>query len=480
MPEEPTISNAAEGTQIERPLEASHEDRRVEELISTGAEAPELAVAVEAQEAADAADTLERLPEHEAIEVLGEMEFEAAAEALAHMVPALAAGVVEELAEDRPKIAARLLEEMAPDDATDLLQELAAMPRERVLAAMSAETLRRLRDLLRFPEDTAGGLMTTDYLAVRAEMTVAEAVEAIRRVEIHEDTTDAYVVDRRGHLEGTVSLRTMLLARPDERIGDLADRRVDAVPPELDREAVARSFERYDHLVLPVVDEKRRLLGIVTVDDVIDTIRAETTEDAQLMVGAGREEAVTSTIAFKLRSRLPWLVVNLFTSAVAAMVVLQFEGLIAELAVLAVLMPLVANQAGNAGQQSLAVTLRGLVLDEVPHRGGFALLLREGGVGLVNGVCCGVLVGGAIAAIELLSGGGSAWRLGVVVAIAMSVALAVGCLAGAGIPILMRRAGADPATASTIFLTMVTDSLSFLSFLGLASALSGWIEAPPA
>ncbi|MHC4833814.1 MAG: magnesium transporter [Planctomycetota bacterium] len=457
MPEEPTISNAAEGTQIERPLEASHEDRRVEELISTGAEAPELAVAVEAQEAADAADTLERLPEHEAIEVLGEMEFEAAAEALAHMVPALAAGVVEELAEDRPKIAARLLEEMAPDDATDLLQELAATPRERVLAAMSAETLRRLRDLLRFPEDTAGGLMTTDYLAVRAEMTVAEAVEAIRRVEIHDDTTDAYVVDRRGHLEGTVSLRTLLLARPDERIGDLADRRVDAVPPELDREAVARSFERYDHLVLPVVDEKRRLLGIVTVDDVIDTIRAETTEDAQLMVGAGREEAVTST-----------------------MVVLQFEGLIAELAVLAVLMPLVANQAGNAGQQSLAVTLRGLVLDEVPHRGGFALLLREGGVGLVNGVCCGVLVGGAIAAIELLSGGGSAWRLGVVVAIAMSVALAVGCLAGAGIPILMRRAGADPATASTIFLTMVTDSLSFLSFLGLASALSGWIEVPPA
>lgn len=478
MSEETPTPIATEGTQIERPLEASSEDRLVEELISTGADAPELAVAVGAQEAADAADTLERLPEQAALEVLGEMEFEAAAEALAHMVPALAAGVVEELAEDRPVIAARLLEEMAPDDATDLLQELGVAPRERILAEMGVETLRRLRDLLRFPEDTAGGLMTTDYLAVRAEMTVAEAVEAIRRVEIHEDTTDAYVVDRRGHLEGTVSLRTLLLAGSEERIGDLADRRIDAVPPELDREAVARSFERYDHLVLPVVDERRRLLGIVTVDDVIDTIRAETTEDAQLMVGAGREEAVTSTLAFKLRSRLPWLVVNLFTSAVAAMVVLQFEGLIAELAVLAVLMPLVANQAGNAGQQSLAVTLRGIVLHEVPHRGAAGLLLREGGVGLVNGVCCGVLVGSAIALIELAAGGGAAWRLGVVVAVAMSVALAVGCLAGAGIPMLMRRAGADPATASTIFLTMVTDSLSFLSFLGLASALSGWIEGP--
>ncbi|MHC4833682.1 MAG: magnesium transporter, partial [Planctomycetota bacterium] len=378
---------------------------------------------------------------------------------------------------DRPEIAARLLEEMAPDDATDLLQELGEPSREAVLSSMAPETLERLRDLLRFPEDTAGGLMTNDYLAVRAEMTVSEAVEAIRRVEIDEDTTDAYVVDRRGRLEGTVSLRRLLLADAADRIGDLADRRVDAVPPELDREAVARSFERYDHLVLPVVDDHGRLLGIVTVDDVIDTIRAETTEDAQLMVGAGREEAVTSTIGVKLRSRLPWLVVNLFTSAVAALVVLQFEGLIAELAVLAVLMPLVANQAGNAGQQSLAVTLRGIVLDEVPPRGSSALLLREGGVGLVNGVCCGVIVGGAIALIELLTGGGAAWRLGVVVAVAMSVALAVGCLAGAGIPILMRRCGADPATASTIFLTMVTDSLSFLSFLGLASALSVWIEA---
>jgi len=193
------------------------------------------------------------------------------------------------------------------------------------------------------------------------------------------------------------------------------------------------------------------------------------------LVGAGREEGVASPLSEKLRSRLPWLMVNLFTSGVAAMVVLQFEGLIAEIAVLAVLMPVIANQAGNAGQQSLAVTLRGIVLDEVGRHAAATLLRREALVGLVNGICCGLLVGTAVAVIEALSHGGDAWRLGVVVAAAMSVALSVGCLVGTAIPILLRRLGADPATASTIFLTMVTDSMSFLTFLGLASLMSGWI-----
>ena len=473
----PTTPDAGESASasIERPLEATVEDRRVAELISAGAEAPELAEAVEAQEAADAADTLEQLPESEAAEVLGEMDLEAAAEALAYMTPALAVGIFEDLADEQPELGGRLLEEMAPDDATDLLQRLDAATRSRILATITAGPAARLRELLRYSKESAGGIMTTDYVAVRAEMTVAEAIEAIRRADIDEDTSYAFVIDRRGHLDGTVSLRALLLADPASRIREIADRRVDAVPPDLDREQVAREFERYDYVVLPVVDDAGRLLGIVTVDDVIDTIRAESAEDAQLMVGAGREEGAASPFLEKVKSRLPWLLVNLFTSAVAAMVVLQFEGLIAEIAVLAVLMPVIANQAGNAGQQSLAVTLRGIVLEEVPRSGSMRLFLREGGVGFVNGVCCGVLVGSAIALIEHFAHGGDSWRLGVVVAIAMGVALTIGCLTGAAIPILLRRAGADPATASTIFLTMVTDSMSFLTFLGLASALSGWL-----
>lgn len=192
------------------------------------------------------------------------------------------------------------------------------------------------------------------------------------------------------------------------------------------------------------------------------------------MVGAGREEMVFSTTTEKLKSRIPWLVVNLITSSIGALVVLQFEGLIAEIAILAVLMPVIANQSGNAGQQSLAVTLRGIVLDQVNEKVAARLLLRETMVGAINGLIAGVLVGSLVAGISLASGNDT-WRLGVVIAISMTCSLTIGTFTGTALPMLMRRLGVDPATASTIFLTMVTDSLSFLIFLGIAASLSGWL-----
>ena len=213
---------------------------------------------------------------------------------------------------------------------------------------------------------------------------------------------------------------------------------------------------------------------MVEVDDVIEIIRAVTAEDAQLMVGAGAEEAVYSSAYDKLRGRLPWLIVNLVTSSLAAFVVLQFDDLIAEIAILAVLMPVIANQSGNAGQQSLAVTLRGIVLDQIRPRESFRLIVREGLVGLVNGLVAGFFVGLAVTTIGMISGR-LEWQLGVVSAIAMTFALTIGTISGATLPLLMKRLGADPATASTIFLTMITDSMSFLVFLGLATMLQGWL-----
>ena len=269
--------------------------------------------------------------------------------------------------------------------------------------------------------------------------------------------------------------RRLVIAGPDERISDVCDREIAAIPPELDRETVAIEFEKYDYRALPVVDASNHLLGVVTVDEVLESIRAEGTEDAQKMVGAGREEMVFSTTAEKLKSRIPWLVVNLITSSIGALVVLQFEGLIAEIAILAVLMPVIANQSGNAGQQSLAVTLRGIVLDQVNEKVAARLLLRETMVGAINGLIAGVLVGSLVAGISLASGSDT-WRLGAVIAVSMTCSLTIGTFTGTGLPILMRRLGADPATASTIFLTMVTDSLSFLIFLGTAASLAGWLE----
>lgn len=459
---------------IEDPSSLSEEDRRVAKMLEHTIDVPVLATAVEAQEAADAADTLEALEESDAAEVLGKMDVDSAAEALAEMVRPLGSSVFSDLVDEDEAYAAALMEAMAPDDATDFLQELDDVKRESVLARVVGSRAVLLRELLGYDEESAGGMMTTDFLAVREEMTVEEATEAIRRSQVDDETNYAFVTDWHGRLRGILGLRRLLLASASEKIADICDHEVAAILPDLDREAVAMEFEKYDFLVLPVVDKNDRLLGVVEVDDVIEIIRAESAEDAQRMVGAGAEEAVYSSAVEKLKGRFPWLFVNLITSSIAAIIVLQFEGLIAEIAVLAVLMPVIANQAGNAGQQSLAVTLRGIVLDQVRPRQAMPLIMREALVGTTNGLIGGLLVGSVIGVIGYLMGD-IGWRLGVIAGVAMTVALAIGTFAGSALPILMKRLGIDPATASTIFLTMITDSMSFFVFLGLAALLQHWL-----
>jgi magnesium transporter len=363
---------------------------------------------------------------------------------------------------------------MPTDDAADLLQLAPDEITEAILSRMSQAGQMDLRQLLAYDEGSAGGLMTPDVFRIREEMTVIEAVQAIREAEAGEETHFLFVVDVDDRLTGMLGFRRLVIAGPDERISDVCDREIAAIPPDLDGATVAMEFEKYDYLVLPVVDSEGRLLGAITVDDVLDSIRAEGAEDAQMMVGAGREEMVFSSTSEKLRSRIPWLIVNLVTSSIGAVVVLQFEGLIAEIAILAVLMPVIANQSGNAGQQSLAVTLRGIVLDQVSRKVAKRLLFRESMVGAINGLIAGLLVGTLVGGISIISGSGT-WKLGVVIAISMICSLTIGTFTGTALPMLMRRLGADPATASTIFLTMVTDSLSFLIFLGTAASLSGWL-----
>lgn len=464
--------NSSEGSVSDPRIETA-EDARVDDLIESDASPEAIADAVEQQDAADAATTLETLPQDEASDVVGEMEVDAAADALSHMSIPLAVSVIEDLIEENPSFAGRMLSEMAPDDATDLLQALPKQDRDRLLALMGAGTALNLRELMVHPRESAGGMMTTQYLSVRENETVAEAIEHIRRGEPIEHAQQAFVTDRKGRLKGTIGLRKLLVSRSNELIGDICERHVDAVNPEIDRELLAREFEKYDYLELPIVDRSQRLLGIVTVDDVIDIIRAEGTEDAQRMVGAGKEEGVHSTVTQKLRGRFPWLIVNLFTSAVAAVVVMQFEGMIAEIALLAVMMPVIANQSGNAGQQSLAVTLRGIVLDEIRPKHSLMHVRREMTVGFLNGIVCGSIVGGIVVIAKIALG--QPWHLGVVIAISMTATLTIGCITGSAMPLIMRRLGFDPATASTIFLTMVTDSMSFLIFLGLASLVAQWI-----
>lgn len=472
------LEDVGSGDAVIEATEPTPEDERVEELLDAPSfDVPELAEAVERQEAPDAAETLEQVGEAVAVEVIEEMETESAADALAHMHPSLAVSVLEDLISEDPAYAGQLIEEMAPDDATDLLQNLGDDARDRLLGTLGKVEAVKFRRLLEYPEKSAGGMMTTDYLAVRDSMTVREAVEAIRRAEaLGEDWLYVFVVDWRGRLQGRATMRALLLANPAQRVTEISEKQVDAVKPDVDRDEVAREFEKYDYLVLPVVDEEDRMLGVITVDDVVDAIRQESTEDAQAMVGAGRGEAVFSSVSDKFRGRLPWLLVNLATCTVSAVIILQFNKVIGAIAMLASLMPVIANQAGTAGQQSLAVTLRGLVLDEVRDGAGPGILRREAIVGMLNGLMCGLVAGTVIAlGGVLLDPGTSTWMFGIVAGVAMTVALSIGTFIGAALPLLATRFGADPATAATIFLTTVTDAVSFLVFLGLASALSQWL-----
>jgi magnesium transporter len=449
-------------------------DERVEEMLEHTIDVSALAPEVSQQEPSDAADTLERLTSDDRSELIDLMEDEAAAQALSEMVEPLASMVIEELpAED----AAKYLTLMDPDDAADLLQNLDPVIAEAIYAALPRDEAEELRTLARYPSETAGGIMTTDYVAVRDTDTARKAIYALRDHEdLDEDTTSVFVIDEHHRLVGQLTLLQLVLAKRSSLIADVMEREVNAVRATLDREEVATEFDRHDYLVLPVIDNEGHLVGVVTVDDVIDIIREEATEDAQKMVGAAAGEAVYSGLFDKLKGRFPWLLVNLLTSFVAAVVVLRFSGLVEQLAILAVLMPVIANQAGNAGHQSLAVTLRGLVLGEVRDERVWPLLGRETALGFITGTIVGLLVAVVVTVTSLVMPTTQAsWQLGLVVAFSMSGALTIGCLFGSGMPLLMHRLGADPATASTIFLTMLTDSVSFLAFLGLASLLQSWL-----
>ncbi len=461
-------------TVIDNPVDSSPEDQRVAELLEHSLDVSILASAVEAQQPADAADTLEALDEAEAADILEQMEVENAADALSRMVAPLAVSVLEDLAAEDADYAAKLLAEMPADDAADLLQFASDGVMDAILSALPARDRGILEKLITFDAESAGGLMNPAVLEVRESLTVREAVAVIRDSDPDAETQNVYVIDESSRLAGILDYRRLVVSQASDLIGDICDRHVEAIPPELDREEVALEFEKYEYTELPVVDRHRNLLGVITVDDVLESIRAEGTEDAQKMVGAGGEEMVFSSIPDKLRSRIPWLVVNLVTSFVAAIVVLNFESLISEIAVLAVLMPVIANQSGNAGQQSLAVTLRGIVLDQVRTRVATALMVRESLVGAINGLLAGTLVAIVLGMVSLVNGS-EVWRIGLVIAISMTFSLTIGTFTGTALPLVMRRFGVDPATASTIFLTMVTDSLSFFIFLGIASLLSNWI-----
>ena len=425
----------------------------------------DVATRIEEIPAADGADVLENLSPEDAADVAEYLDPTTAGAILSEMDPALAATVVSDM---EPPEASMVLAAMDPDDRVDVLEHVPRAMHDAIVGEMNAEDIEEVRQLEQYPPDTAGGIMTTDVTALYEYLTVGQAIDQLRELnEQLEQMFYVYVIDRRGHLIGVLSMRDLILARPDRLLRDVMRPRVVSVPATLDQEQVARIMRRFGYLAMPVVDERNRLVGLVTVDDVVDVVEEEATEDVQRMFGAGAEERLTSPWVFSFRKRVGWLLVNLGTAFMAAAVVGVFSDTIQRWVVLAFYMPIIAGMGGNASAQAMAVAVRGIALGQVDRSLLGRVLVRQFLVGLMTGVTIGIVTG-AIAAIFHHEQG---WTLAVVVMLALVINHTIAAISGAAIPFIMKSLGFDPAQSATIFATTVTDVGGFFSLLGLAALL---------
>jgi magnesium transporter len=411
---------------------------------------------------ADLADVLTALDERERLAAVEALPPELSSQALAEMPEEEHAE--ETLAALAPERAAEIVEELDDDDAADILGELPPAEQERILAEVEGRA--EVDRLLRYDEESAGGRMTTHTVTVRDTATVTEALEEIRRqAEEVEDFYQVFVVNAERRLVGLLPFKSVVISRPDRRIRDLMVPADITVTPDQDQEEVARLLARYNLPSVAVVDEAGRLLGRITFDDVIDVVEAETTEDLLKFGGVPADEELAAGWRTAVRSRLPWLYLNLLTAFLAGGVVYLFQGTVQRTVALAIWMPIIAGMGGNAGTQALAVTVRRLAVGLI-HTHMFARVVgKEVLVGIVNGLAIGVVVG-LVAALV-----GDESRLGLVVFLAMSGNLLVAGFAGGFIPVVLERFRIDPAIASSIFVTTFTDVCGFLLLLGLA----GWL-----
>ena len=403
---------------------------------------------------------LEGIDENDALEVLKAIPPAMSVEAVKHLPDGTAASLLQKLPYP---IFREIVERLDNQQGAAIFFHFPEHLRHLFLLQLEEKRKKEIQEILTFPDDSAGRLMSTDFLALHGDLKVHDAIQKIREVaQKGSQATYAYVVDSQNRLTGVMNMRDMLLAEENAVLESVMRRDVFSVNCFMDRESLANEFSRRHYFAVPVVDSESRLLGVVKAGQLIGGVQEEASEDIQKMFGAGGDEKSFSPIGFSLKKRLPWLHVNLATAFLAASVVALFQGIIAKITVLAVYLPVVAGQGGNAGAQSLAVVMRGLVMREIPPHKARRLILKESWIGLVNGVVIGLVTAG----IAWLWQGNP--YLGLVIGLGMMVNLTIAGFSGAAIPITMKWIGLDPAQCSNIILTTITDVMGFFSFLGFA------------
>lgn len=410
---------------------------------------------LETMEPAAAAAIIRALPASASIDVFRYLQADDAAHLLRELPTELFAEIVEGL---------------EPEHCADIFASLSDGDRRLFLERLPGKTRNEVQELLSFPEDSAGRIMSRDFIAFHTNVKVQDAIRRLRLLANRKAPASyTYVVDEQKRLTGIINMHDLIVASPDDTLGKIMRKDIYAVGSFMDREQLAEELSERRFFAVPVVDQQSRLLGVVQSDRLIEHVQEEATEDIQKMFGAGGDEKAFSPIPFALRKRLPWLYVNLATAFLAASVVSLFEGIIAKITILAVFLPVVAGQGGNAGIQTLTVVMRALVMREIrPHKV-WPLLGREAVIGISTGILTGAVTG----AIAWL------WSanpyLGVVISLAMVVSMVTAGLSGAVIPLSMKAVGLDPAQSSGIILTTATDVVGFFSFLGLAVLFQSYL-----
>jgi magnesium transporter len=410
---------------------------------------------------------LETMDEDEAIEILKNLPPSVSIKIFSNLQVNYAAALLKEIPTNTFK---EIVENLSPEQGAAMIVNIPEDIRKRLLECLSNKTRNMIQELLIFPVDSAGSIMTTDFIAFHTDIKVKDAIQRIRSLTFQKQTSSyVYVIDNQNRLVGVLNMRDLLLASPEARLESVMIKDVFTINAFTDREEVADQLSSRRYFGAPVVDNDNKLLGIVKSDQLLSHVQQEATEDIQKMFGAGGNERAYSSVWFSLKKRLPWLHINLATAFLAGSVVSLFQGTIAKMAVLAVFLPVIAGQGGNAGLQSLAVVMRGLVMREISPNKVPMLLIKEAKIGIFNGL----IIGFVTSLISWLWKGNP--YLGLVIGLAMIVTLIVAGLAGAIIPITMKTFGLDPAQSSSIILTTVTDVVGFFVFLSFAVIFQSYL-----
>jgi magnesium transporter len=364
----------------------------------------------------------------------------------------------------------QLISEMSSDELVDLLGGLDLEDQNAILDNMNIEDANEVKGLLAYDPETAGGIMATEFIAIKESFTINETIEYLRSMAPTSETPYyIYVINDFDVLKGVVPLREIVISEPTTLIKDIMIEKIISIPVDLDQEEVALMFDKYSFMAVPVVDHEGVILGIVTVDDVMEIMKDEYTEDMFRLAGLDETEKIDGSVKGAIKSRLPWLLVNLITAILAAATVSLFENTIAQIVALATFMPIVAGMGGNAGTQTLTLIIRGIALGELTYENQKEILRKEILIGLINGLCLGVIV----ALLGYFWVGTAAF--GFVIGLAMFLNLIVATFSGYYVPVILKKVGIDPALASAVFVTTVTDVLGFFFFLGLATIMINFL-----